>query len=106
MAGVGKNFGALVRADFSGRVGQRALITLTRSNGLPVPFGATVTLADEAGDYSSIVGNNGEVWLSGLARQGTLQVSWGNRAASRCRADFTLPDDGNRAMNQLKTLYR
>lgn len=98
--------GALVRADFSGRVGQRALITLTRSNGLPVPFGATVTLADEAGDYSSIVGNNGEVWLSGLARQGTLQVSWGNRATSRCRADFTLPDDGNRAMNQLKTLCR
>ncbi|WP_275555905.1 FimD/PapC C-terminal domain-containing protein [Mixta sp. Marseille-Q2659] len=75
MAGVGKNFGgfgALVRADFSGRVGQHTLITLTRSNGLPVPFGATVTLADEAGDYSSIVGSNGEVWLSGLARQGTL----------------------------------
>lgn len=94
--------GAVARADFSGRVGQRALITLLRRNGLPVPFGATVTLADEQEDYSSIVGDNGEVWLSGLAEQVTLQASWGSRADSQCRADFTLPAARNDIVTQLQ----
>ena len=94
--------GAVARADFSGRVGQRALITLIRRNGLPVPFGATVTLAGEQGDYSSIVGDNGEVWLSGLAKQVSLQVSWGSRSSSYCRADFTLPATEKDSVTQLQ----
>lgn len=93
--------GAVVRADFSGRVGLRALITLTRNNGLPVPFGATVTLADGS-DYSSIVGSNGEVWLSGLKDRASLQVSWGSRAESQCRADVILPENSNDAVTQLQ----
>ncbi|URQ61291.1 fimbrial biogenesis outer membrane usher protein [Pantoea alhagi] len=96
--------GAVVRADFSGRVGERALVTLIRRNGLPVPFGATVTLADNSGDYSSIVGDNGEVWLSGLSEQVSLQVSWGSRAGSQCRADFTLPEERDDIVTQLQTI--
>lgn len=96
--------GAIARADFSGRVGQRALITLLRHNGLPVPFGATVTLINEQGDYSSIVGDNGEVWLSGLADRVSLQASWGRRTESHCRADFTLPKTKSDTVTQLKTI--
>ncbi|PNS10968.1 fimbrial assembly protein [Mixta theicola] len=95
--------GAVVRADFSGRIGQRALITLVRRNGLPVPFGATVTLAGEVDNYSSIVGDNGEVWLSGLAEQVSLQVNWGSRSDSHCRADFTLPEVKDDIVTQLQT---
>ena len=98
--------GAVVRADFSGRVGQRALITLIRSSGLPVPFGANVTLNNDESGYTSIVGNNGEVWLSGLTRKGSLKVSWGKRADSQCRADFTLPESGNDTMTQLEVTCR
>lgn len=96
--------GAVVRADFSGRVGQRGLVTLLRRNGLPVPFGATVTLINEQGDYSSIVGDNGEVWLSGLTDRVSLQASWGRRSESHCRADFTLPKIKSDNVMQLKTI--
>ncbi|QHM76943.1 Outer membrane usher protein FimD [Mixta theicola] len=97
--------GAVVRADFSGRLGQRALITLTRSNGQPVPFGATVRPEDDNSDYSSIVGSDGEVWLSGLESRGTLLVSWGSDADKQCRASFALPDSGE-DMHLLKAICR
>ncbi len=98
--------GAVVRADFSGRTGQRALIRLTRSNGQPVPFGATVRLADENAEYSSIVGNEGEVWLSGLGSQGTLLVSWGKNADNQCRASFVLPEGKSQPVSQLQATCR
>lgn len=98
--------GAVVRADFSGRAGQRALIRLTRGNGLPVPFGATVRLAEETSDYSSIVGSEGEVWLSGLADHGTLLVSWGSGPDSQCRASFMLPAGEGESISQLQAICR
>lgn len=83
--------GALVRADFRPRVGARALITLLRTNGQPVPFGATVSDAEPNATQGSIVGDGGQVYLSGLSPQGRLQVKWGNGSAEQCRVDYRLP---------------
>lgn len=83
--------GALVRAAFRPRVGARALITLLRANGQPVPFGATVSDADPTATQGSIVGDGGQVYLSGLGPQGTLQVKWGNGGAEQCRVNYQLP---------------
>jgi len=85
--------GALVLADFKTRVGSRALITLTRSAG-PVPFGATASIVGDK-DNSSIVGDGGQVYLSGVAQSGELDVKWGNDASQQCHASFTLPADNN-----------
>lgn len=82
--------GAVVRADYQAMVGSRVLMTLTRADGAPVPFGATVMLADTAITQSAIVGENGEVYLSGLSDSGTLSVRWGNDPSASCRVNYTL----------------
>lgn len=66
--------GALVRASFKAHVGIRALLTMLH-NSEPIPFGATVTRDDEG--TGSIVGEDGQVYLSGLAPKGKLKVQWG-----------------------------
>ena len=93
--------GALALADFKTRVGSRALITLTRTAG-PVPFGATASIVGDK-DNSSIVGDSGQVYLSGVAQSGELDVKWGNGASQQCHASFTLPADNNQN-SAIKTL--
>ncbi len=83
--------GALVLADFKTRIGSRVLITLNRSAG-PVPFGATASLAGDT-DNSGIVGEGGQVYLSGVPQSGQLTVKWGNNAAQQCQVRFTLPEN-------------
>lgn len=83
--------GAVVKADFTTKVGYQVLMTLKRGTGA-VPFGATAALANQPKDdeNGSIVGDAGQVYLSGLPEQGTLQVSWGDGPDRQCRADFDL----------------
>jgi len=83
--------GAVVRAEFIARSGNRVLMTLRQASGAPVPFGATVTGADDAHAEGSIVGEGGNVYLSGLAQQGSLLVRWGRELSQRCLADYVLP---------------
>ncbi|ALB56887.1 fimbria/pilus outer membrane usher protein [Cronobacter universalis] len=81
--------GAVVRARFDTRTGARALMTLARADGHPVPFGATATADDAAQAF--IVGEDGQVYLTGLKAEGTLQVSWGKDASQHCSAIWHLP---------------
>ncbi|UMS28672.1 fimbria/pilus outer membrane usher protein [Escherichia coli] len=84
--------GAVVRAKFATRVGKRALVTLTRADGTPLPFGAVVTVAGETGKQvgAGVIGDRGEVYMSGLGETGQLVAQWGGN--SRCHADYRLPD--------------
>lgn len=86
--------GAVVRAKFITRVGGRALITLSRSDGSRLPFGAVVTEEGKKGQMPGgvgVVGDNGEVYLSGLDETGQLKVQWGRN--SSCRANYRLPEE-------------
>ncbi|EPN1649289.1 fimbria/pilus outer membrane usher protein [Cronobacter dublinensis] len=85
------NKGALVYAHIDAREGHRLLLTLRRTNGEPVPFGALVTL-DGVDGYESIVDEGGVAYLTGVKENGVVQVKWGNRADQRCQASLTLPD--------------
>ncbi|RJT32580.1 fimbrial biogenesis usher protein [Rahnella woolbedingensis] len=90
--------GALVRAKFSTHIGARVLITLTHAGNV-VPFGALVTTED---GNSSIVGDDGQVYLSGLADRGKLTVSWGKAASQQCVAQYSLvPDAASHAITKL-----
>jgi len=82
--------GALVRASFDTRIGVRALMTVTRS-GKPVPFGALVR--ENQSGITSMVGDDGQIYLSGLPLAGELMIQWGRDAQSQCRAQYRLPDD-------------
>lgn len=79
--------GAVVRADYKTRVGVKVLMTLKR-NGKPVPFGAVVATENSGG---SIVGDNGQVYLSGMPLSGKVNVKWGNGLKDQCHASYKLP---------------
>ncbi|EPT8922232.1 fimbria/pilus outer membrane usher protein [Cronobacter dublinensis] len=85
------NKGALVYAHIDAREGHRLLLTLRRTNGEPVPFGALVTL-DGVDGYESIVDEGGVAYLTGVKENGVVQVKWGNRADQRCQASVALPN--------------
>ncbi|STD18643.1 P pilus assembly protein, porin PapC [Enterobacter asburiae] len=82
--------GAIVRASFDTRVGNRVLMTLAWKD-KPLPFGATVTTEDKSSEF--IVGNDGLVYLTGLPQHGRLFVSWGKEASEHCVADYALMQD-------------
>jgi len=84
--------GAVVRADFNPRVGQRVLMTLTRSNGAPVPFGAMVSDLNHKGYSGNIVGDDGQVYLTGMSESGRLGVKWGNASSQYCEVNYRLPE--------------
>ena len=82
--------GAVVRAEYIANVGTRILMTLTRKDGQPVPFGATVTLATDKNSAGFIVGTQGQVYLTGLETSGELIARWGLEANEQCRVNYVL----------------
>lgn len=84
--------GAVVLANFATRVGYQALITLLKGDKTPVPFGAQVAMETAAGNdpNTGIVGDEGQVYLSGLPEQGRLQVQWGPGTEQKCQASYNL----------------
>jgi len=88
--------GAITRAEFKGNIGQRAIIRLTDPLGKVIPFGATVT--DEVQkNYSSIVNDNGMVYLTGLDTTGILKVQWGKKDNQICSARYSLANAQKKA---------
>lgn len=79
--------GAVIPAKFNTRIGGRALMMLTQAGGAPVPYGALATLQGQ-GVGTGVVGDDGQVYLTGLPEQGEVQVKW---TGGQCRATFTLP---------------
>lgn len=93
VASVVPTHGAIVRAEFKAHVGVKILMTLTH-NGKPVPFGAMVTSGDN--QNSSIVADNGQVYLSGMPLVGSVQVKWGEGPGANCIARYRLPEESQR----------
>lgn len=82
--------GALVRASFNTRIGVRAIITVKRGD-RAVPFGAVVREGESG--VTSMVGDDGQTYLSGLPLKGNLLIQWGDEKRSQCRAPYSLPED-------------
>ena len=85
--------GALVLADYTARVGRRVLFNLMH-NGHPVPFGAMASLKGADGG-GVIVGDKGQAYLTGLANQGTVFVTWGAESDRQCRAPYALSPESS-----------
>ena len=84
--------GAIVRAHFDTRIGKRVLMTLVRSNGENVPFGAMVTDSSTPNTSGSIVGDGGIVYLTGMKDAGTVTAKWGRGTNEQCQAQWQLPN--------------
>lgn len=81
-------------AKFATKVGFQVLMTLQQHSGTPVPFGAIAAVdhEDKSDENTGIVGDAGQVYLSGLPEQGSLQVKWGQDASRQCRVTYNLKD--------------
>lgn len=83
--------GAVVLAKFKTHMGVRLLLTLNKADKSPVPFGATVTLKND--DREDIVGDNGQVYLTGMPITGQVYAKWGRLGNQQCTAKFTVPEN-------------
>ncbi|WER22664.1 fimbrial biogenesis outer membrane usher protein [Providencia stuartii] len=83
--------GAVVKVKFDTRLGYQALLNLRLANGNGVPFGAIATLVEENAteDNTGIVGDNNQLFMSGLPDSGKLNISWGSNQDQRCVATFS-----------------
>lgn len=81
--------GAVVVANFNTRIGRRVLMTLYY-HGLPVPFGAQ---AQPQRGSSGIVGEDGQVYLTGMPDKGKITVSWNGKR--QCSVYYQLAEKGN-----------
>lgn len=86
--------GALIGVPFRSSKGFRLMITLEREKDT-VPFGATASLDQDdstAMPVTGIVGDAGQVYMSGMPEKGAVTISWGDGPDSQCRAPYTLPE--------------
>ena len=82
--------GAVVKAEFVTHVGYRVLFRVMNVNGKPAPFGAMASVQSTSSANSGIVGEHGELYLSGLPEKGQVTLSWGENATTKCTFDYTL----------------
>ncbi|HDM8045886.1 TPA: fimbrial biogenesis outer membrane usher protein [Vibrio campbellii] len=80
--------GAVVRAKYNTSVGNRVLMTLKYGDHF-VPFGAIASI-NENTKKTSIVGDEGNLYLSGVPEKGSLKVKWGSSDTQKCLATFNL----------------
>lgn len=88
--------GAVARARYKTTIGYRALMTLVKPGGQAIPFGAIVSGSDSEG---AIVGDAGQVYMTGLAPKGQLQVKWGNTPDAQCKVRYSLPQNPEGIVN-------
>lgn len=90
--------GAVVRAEYIASVGMRVLMTIIRNDGHPIPFGAMVSTPGKQ-NRGFIVGDAGQVFLTGVDPQGTLDVKWGQTASEECHVKYSIPENEDHIIN-------
>ncbi len=69
-------------------------IQQSRFSNKEVPFGAVITLDDASQQpqekRSTIVGDSGQAYLTGLSEKGRLFVKWGDSKNSQCYVNYDL----------------
>lgn len=91
--------GAVVRANYKVSVGNRVLMTLLRTDGKAVPFGATAMDLTRQDAQGFIVGEAGQVYLTGLNQSGQLRIKWGNAPNEQCGVNYSLPEKTSSIVN-------
>lgn len=84
--------GAVVRAEFVTHVGYRVLFNVHLPDGASVPFGAMASAELESGTVTGIVGDNGDLYLSGMPVEGSFSLRWGESSAKTCHVSYRLDE--------------
>lgn len=87
---------SVVMIHFQTVGGRAILVTAHRTDGSVVPFGASVY--DAKGSEVGLAGQDGGIYLRGIADAGTLTARWGDAPEEQCIFKYQLPpkrkDDG------------
>ena len=78
--------GAVVLLRYATDYGRSALIRAKRSDGTPLPFGASVQ--DASGREIGVVGQTSRIFARGLRDNGDLTVRWGDDIRSLCNSVY------------------
>ena len=97
--------GAVVRANFNASVGMRVMMTLRRQDGGSIPFGAMVSDPTQKAQ-AFIVGDGGQVYLTGLAESGKLTVKWGSDDGQQCLVDYQLNPSEDSGLQMVQAACR
>lgn len=99
--------GAIVKVAFKTKIGFQAIFNLQFA-AETVPFGAIAKLinADNPNEINSgIVGDNGQLYMSGLPSNGELFIKWGNKNQQSCTASYQgLADINVNSQQPIRTL--
>ncbi|MBV7559734.1 fimbria/pilus outer membrane usher protein [Enterobacter sp. ENT02] len=91
--------GAIVRATYAPEIGDRALIKLITRSGKSVPFGAVLSVNNYKKSF--IVGDDGQVFVTGLSRGSTLHAKWGASLDKQCKTDYMLDENDSLSIKNL-----
>lgn len=83
--------GAVDKVQFGVAVARRALLTVSRDDGQPLPKGAAVSTAD--GEFITLVQDGSQVFLPNVLDERPLWVKAPGQP--RCRLSYTLPNKGD-----------
>jgi len=80
---------AVVMLHYPTTRGAGVMFVAHLADGTVVPFGASASVPHQPD--AGIVGQNGQIFLRGIAAKGHVQVSWGLGADTHCAFDYVLP---------------
>ncbi|EFU1936875.1 fimbrial biogenesis outer membrane usher protein [Salmonella enterica] len=83
--------GSLVPVNFNVLSGARAMVTL-RHNGKLLPLGTVVRASSNDRSVTGIVGENGQVYLTGMSEMGTITAVKGSSGS--CHAPYKFTNNG------------
>lgn len=81
--------GAVVLSEFNTKLGFASLITILK-DGKQIPFGSIAM--DESGESSGIVGDESQVYLTGLKASGMIKIKTSSHLTSICSAPYRIPE--------------
>lgn len=82
---------SVVMIRFQTVAGRAILVTAHLFNGAEVPFGASVY--DVRGGEVGLTGQDGGIYLRGIAESGMLTVRWGDAPDQKCSFKYQLPPE-------------
>ncbi|EJD6400692.1 fimbrial biogenesis outer membrane usher protein [Providencia rettgeri] len=97
--------GAVVKVKFATRVGYQLLVSLQKGDGY-VPFGGVASYQgqNDLESISGIVGDDGQVYLSGLPESGVIEAKWGSAPDQQCSAPFTVSSQPENALTDIRQI--
>lgn len=94
---IAPRFGAISLVNYQTVSGTPILMQVVRNDKQNLPMGAQVK--DAQGNFLTMVGQGGRLFIRASENKGELLISWGNKPGESCVLNYALPTDHNPTQN-------